>query len=52
MRNKRKGKKRLARSLSRRQKEVKKLQKERLEKAWINIWVKAGILKREEYTCK
>jgi hypothetical protein len=41
--NKRKYHKRLAKSISRRSKKIKK---ERIEKAWMNIWVKAGIIKK------
>jgi hypothetical protein len=44
MKNKRKSKKRVALTLKRRSKKIKK---ERLDKAWLNIWVKAGVLKKE-----
>jgi hypothetical protein len=44
MKNKRKSKKRLVRTLKCRSKKIKK---ERLDKAWLNIWVKAGVLKKE-----
>lgn len=45
MKNKRKGKKRLTRSLARRSKSIKQ---DRLSKAWRNIFVKAGILQNTE----
>jgi hypothetical protein len=44
MKNKRKSKKQLDRTLKRR---AKKIKKERLDKAWLNLWVKAGVLKKE-----
>lgn len=40
--NKAKQKRRLGKSLARRRKEI---NRERLEKAWRNIWVKNGVLK-------
>lgn len=44
MKNKRREKKQLVRTLKRRSKKIKK---ERLDKAWLNLWVKAGVLKKE-----
>jgi hypothetical protein len=44
MKNKHKNKKRIVRTLKRRSKKIKR---ERLDKAWLNIWVKAGVLKKE-----
>lgn len=52
MKNKRKGKKRLVNTIARRSKEIKKLDKikhdNNLKIWWRNIFVKEGILKKEE----